>query len=404
MRILFADALPLEFLARLTTAGHEYEVRPELTAEDLPEAVGGFDALVVRSTKVHAATITAADELELIVRAGAGTNNIDVQAAADAGVAVCNVPGKNAIAVAELTLGLLLSADRHIADGVLALREGRWDKKAFSDARGLYGRQLGIVGLGEIGLAVAGRAKAFGMQVVSVRNPGRSQAMERRIRSIGIRLVDDLDELLASSDVVSLHVPSTDETRAMVDAAFLAKMRDGAVLINTSRGDLLDEDAVLAALDSGRLTVALDVWPDEPTVAKGDFRSPLASHPRVVGTHHIGASTAQAQEAVASGTIDVITAYASGEMEFCVNMAERVHDSCTIAVRHLDRVGVLASVLAVLRSNGLNVGQMRNQIFQGSNAAVATIDIYGQLTDGAIEDIAALDNVIGVSADKSITE
>ncbi len=400
MRILFADSLPAEFLDGLSAAGHEYELRPELTGELLPEAIAGFEVLVVRSTQVTAATIDAADELELIVRAGAGTNTIDVQAAADAGVAVCNVPGKNAIAVAELTLGLLLSADRHIADGVQALREGRWDKKAFSNARGLYGRQIGLVGLGEIGLAVAERAKAFGMQVVSVRKPGRSPAIERRIRSVGIRLVGDLDEILATSDVVSLHLPSTDETRGMVDAAFLAKMRAGAVLINTSRGDLLDEAAVLEALNAGRITLALDVWPGEPGVAKGEFRSELASHPRVVGTHHIGASTEQAQEAVASGTIDVIAAYARGEMQCCVNMAERVQGSATIAVRHLDRVGVLASVLAVLRSNGLNVGQMRNEIFQGAHAAVATIDVFGQVTDEAIKSIAALDNVIGVSSEK----
>ena len=174
MKVLLADSLPTSAIDRLIDAGDEVESRPELTAEDLPGAIAGFEALVVRSTKVTAEALDAADRLGLIVRAGAGTNTIDCERAAERGVFVCNVPGKNALAVAELTMGLLIAIDRHIAAGTADLRVGAWNKKAYSKADGLAGRRMGILGIGDIGLAVAERASAFGIDVVAVAKTGRS--------------------------------------------------------------------------------------------------------------------------------------------------------------------------------------------------------------------------------------
>ncbi|MEL7157290.1 MAG: NAD(P)-dependent oxidoreductase, partial [Actinomycetota bacterium] len=164
MRMLFADTLPRHHLDRLTDAGHVCVVEEGLTADSLPDRIAGFDALVVRSTRVTAATLDRADELGLIVRAGAGTDTIDIQGAADRGIYVCNVPGTNAVAVAELAMGLLLAVDRHIADGTADLRQGVWNKSRYQQARGLYGRTVAIIGLGEIGLAFAARARAFGLE------------------------------------------------------------------------------------------------------------------------------------------------------------------------------------------------------------------------------------------------
>src|SRR4051794_36605908 len=224
MHLLFADRLPEQTILDLEARGHVCVMEPELTADDLPGRIAGFDGLVVRSTKVRRAVFEAADRLALVIRAGAGTNTIDTDAAATRGVLVSNVPGRNAAAVAELTMGLLIAIDRRIADNVADLREGRWDKRRYSKAEGLLGSTMGIVGLGSIGLAVAERAVAFGIEVRSVARPGRAAHVMERAEELGITLCDSLEELVASSDIVSLHVPSHADTRNLVDAAFLARM------------------------------------------------------------------------------------------------------------------------------------------------------------------------------------
>ncbi|MDH5521323.1 MAG: NAD(P)-binding domain-containing protein, partial [Acidimicrobiia bacterium] len=224
MRILYADSVDDHAVVRLSAGGHSVEVHADLSADTLPAAISGFEVLVVRSTKVTAEAITSSEGLGLIVRAGAGTDNIDCAAASARGIYVCNVPGRNAVAVAELAMGLILALDRRIPDNTADLRDGRWDKKTYTAADGIFGKQIGIVGLGDIGLAVAERAKAFGMTVVAQRKANRSDPALTAIRSIGIRLVDTQEELLASSDVVSIHVPKSDDTIAMVDDAFLGAM------------------------------------------------------------------------------------------------------------------------------------------------------------------------------------
>ncbi len=353
--------------------------------------------LVVRSTEVTAETISAGAALALIVRAGAGTDTIDTIAASRAGVYVCNVPGRNAIAVAELTMGLLLAIDRHIADGVADLRNGIWDKRRYTKADGLAGKTLSIIGLGDIGLAVAERAKAFDLVVQAERKLGRSDAAMARIRSVGVRLVESRDELLSTSDVVSIHVPKAPETIGLVDDAFIDKLPDGCVILNTSRGDVVDESALLRALDQRSMRAGLDVFADEPSNSNDTFVSALAAHPSVVGSHHIGASTTQAQESVADGTIDVIEAYASGDVINCVNLAPNRADAGCVSIRHLDRVGVLARILNTLSSNGHNVEQMENQLFSGGGAAVATINVDRRLAPDTLAALRGLDDVIAVT-------
>ena len=397
MRVLLADAIDPSTVGVLTDRGHDCVSDPKLTADDLPDRIAGFEALVVRSTKVTAATIQAADALELIVRAGAGTNTIDVDAASEVGMYVTNVPGRNAIAVAELTMGLLLAIDRRIADNVADLRTGSWNKTSYSKADGLFGKVMGIVGLGEIGFAVAERASAFGLDVRAIRKD-RDEATEERIRSLGIELEDSLEELVATADIVSIHVPATPETDSMFDARMLDRMKEGAILLNTSRGDVVDEAALLDALETRALRAGLDVYPDEPGSGATDWSSKLAQHPNVVGTHHIGASTAQAQKAVAEGVVEVLDAFVRGEILNCVNLAPTRLGTHTLHVRHFDRVGVLAGVFDVLRRRELNVEQMENRVFEGRNAAVATIDVVGDVGPDLIAALEGLDHVIHVSA------
>lgn len=400
MRVLCADVTEESTVEQLTSRGHQVDVEPDLGADDLAGRIEGYDVLVVRSTKVRTDVFGAADRLALVVRAGAGTNTIDTSAAAARGVFVANVPGRNSIAVAELTLGLLLTIDRRIADGVADLRAGRWDKKTYSKANGVFGSTLGIVGMGDIGMAVAERAVAFGMQVQAVQRDGRAASKRERLDDLGIAEVDSLETLVSTSDVVSLHVPSNDETRGMVDATFLEWMRPGAVLINTSRGDIVDEQALLAAVEKSGLRVGLDVYDDEPAGGKAEWTSALAQHPNVVGTHHIGASTEQAQRAIADGVVEVITAFAEGHAMNCVNLTPARLGSATLSVRHLDRVGVLARVLDLLSTRRLNVEQMQNRVFQGGEAAVATIDIGGKdpmPIDDLLDELRAIPDVIAVS-------
>ena len=397
MRILLADKLPEHTVQHLEERGHECVADSSLGADDLPGRIAGFDALVVRSTKVPRAVFEAADRLALVIRAGAGTNTIDTDAAAERAVFVSNVPGRNAAAVAELTLGLLLAVDRRIPDGVADLRGGRWDKTTYGKAEGLLGSTLGILGLGSIGFLVAERAAAFGIHLQSVAREGRSPASVTRAEELGITMCDSVDELAATSDIVSLHVPASAETRHLVDADFLARMRPGAILLNTSRGDVVDETALLAALDEGRVRAGLDVFDGEPSSGQAEWDSPLAQHPAVVATHHIGASTAQAQRAIAHGVTEIVDAFTAGEVRDCVNLdAERLGSS-VLTVRHLDRVGVLARVLDQLSEAHLNVEHMVNRVFRGGEAAVAFIDVEGQVPSGLADALRATPHVLGVS-------
>jgi D-3-phosphoglycerate dehydrogenase len=396
MRILFADAFEQSGLEALAGRGHDLDYRPELTAADLPAALGEAEVLVVRSTRVEAPVFAGEGPLGLVIRAGAGTNTIDTAAAAARGVFVANVPGKNAVAVAELTIGLILAIDRKIPDNVADARAGRWNKATYSRADGLLGKHLGVFGLGEIGLAVAERAAAFGMRVLAVAK-SRPPDTADRMRSAGVRTVADAESLAERSDILTFHLPATPATRHFVNAELLQHVRPGSWIINTSRGDLVDEAALVAAIEAKDLWVGIDVFEDEPAGGTGEFTSVLAQHPRVYTTHHIGASTAQAQDAIAAEVVAIIAAYERGEVRNVVNLTPAPPIGSVLVVRHYDRVGVLSAVLGALKQAGLNVQEMQNQVFAGAGAAVASIHVEGDVPAGVRADILASPDVISVS-------
>jgi D-3-phosphoglycerate dehydrogenase / 2-oxoglutarate reductase len=320
MKILIADAFPENHRARLAEHGNECVFEPDATPDRLPELVPGVDGLVVRSTVVSAETIAAGDALRVVIRAGSGTNTIDTDAATERGIHVCNVPGRNAIAVAELAFGLLLALDRRIPDNVSDLRDGRWDKRRYAKARGIHGRRIGVVGLGRIGLAFAERAAAFGAEVHAVAKSGRDPELAARAEAIGMTFVGDLTELASRCDVLSFHLPAATQTRGLVGRDLLAHVGPGTIILNTSRGEIVDEEALIEAMDAKGVRAGLDVYADEPSESAGEIDSALARHPNVYGTHHIGASTAQAQQAVAEEVVRMIDAYRAGDVVNCVNL------------------------------------------------------------------------------------
>jgi len=318
MLVLIADKFEKSGVEGLKALGCDVRYEPDLADDKLAAAVAETkaDVLVVRSTKVADATI--APTLKLIVRAGAGVNTIDVKAATARGTIVANCPGKNSIAVAELAFGLLLALDRRIPDNVADLRAGVWNKKEYSRARGVFGATLGLLGAGNIAREMVIRAAAFGMPVVlwSRRFDGQDRAMteaEARewgvadaLRQTSIRIAPTPVAAASHADVLSIHVPLGARTKQMVNAEILKALKPGAVVINTSRGDVMDYDALRDAIREKQLRVALDVFADEPAAATGAFVDPIVKEPGVYGTHHIGASTDQAQEAIAAETVRIV--------------------------------------------------------------------------------------------------
>lgn len=300
MRVLVAEPLGQAGLDRLAQ-DHEVDVRLNLTRDEFLAALFDYDALIVRSqVQVDASAIAAGARLKVVGRAGVGVDNIDVDAATRASIAVVNAPTANTLAAAEHTLALLLALARRVAAADASVRRGEWRRADFMGTE-LGGKTLGIVGLGRVGLAVADRARAFAMNLLGSDPLVSAEATA----TYGVRLVD-VDELLAQSDVVTLHVPLVAQTRGLLDAARLGSMKRGALLVNVARGGVVDEDALADALASGQLGgAAIDVFEHEPL---GD--SPLLHAPNTILTPHLGASTAEAQARasleVAQGVLDVL--------------------------------------------------------------------------------------------------
>jgi D-3-phosphoglycerate dehydrogenase len=382
MRVLVADEFPRSHLERLRGLGLTVDFRPELKPDELPGAAREASILIVRGKEVSERVFQQAHALSLVIRAGAGVNTIDVKAASARGVYVANCPGQNAIAVAELAMGLILSLDRQISDGVASLREGKWNKKRFSKARGLFGRTLGLVGAGAIATALGQRAKAFGMRV---RAFSRSLTDERA-RQMGFERAESLLALARDADVLSVHVPASAETKGLIGRQVLAALPAGAMFINTSRADVVDQVALLEEAKAGRIRVGLDVHDKEPKGSEGPFVSELAQLPNVYGTHHIGASTDQAQDAIADETVRIIDTFLNeGEVLNCVNIAEKTPARYQLIVRHHDKVGVLANVLDAIRQAGINAQEIENTVFEGHAAACCKI----QLDSGPPEEVLA---------------
>jgi D-3-phosphoglycerate dehydrogenase len=377
MKVLIADKFEKVGIDGLKELGCTVISEPDIKADALPELIRKVDPniLIVRSKRVTVDALRAGTGLTLVIRAGAGIDTIDVAAASDLGVFVSNCPGKNSIAVAELVMGLLLACDRRIPDQVSDLRQGKWNKAEYSKARGLHGRTLGIVGLGQIGREVAHRARAFGMRVVAW---SRSLTHEEAQALDVVYALTPLD-VARHADAVTINVAATAETKNLVNAEFLAAMKPGAYLINTARGSVVDEAALQQAIRERGIRAGLDVFQNEPASGAGEFSSALAQASGVYGTHHVGASTDQAQVAIAHEVIRIVQAFRStGEVPNVVNRLARSSATHVLTIRHRNRPGVLAHVFGVLAGAAINVEEVENIIYHGAQATLARIHLDGQ--------------------------
>lgn len=393
MKVLVADKFEKSGIDGLKAQGCEVIFEPDLKEQTLVEAIGrtGAEVLVVRSTKVTEEMI-AAGKLALIVRAGAGYNTIDVAAASRRGVYVSNCPGKNSIAVAELTFGLIVGLDRRIPDNVAELRAGKWNKKEYSKAKGLHGMTLGLLGFGRIGQEVAKRAMAFGMNLVIWSEmgvtvdrdaipvdlplllqfrPGAEALIEERIT-----VAKTPAEVAEKCDILSIHLAAGPLTKNLVNAEVIGKLKKGAYLINTARADVVDYQALAKAVEEKGIRVGLDVYPGEPATATADFAFPMAGLPGVYGTHHIGASTDQSQEAIAAETVRIVKTFkATGRVPNVVNLTKKSPANYSLIIRHKDKPGVLACVFGRLSAAGINAHETENIIFDKAEAAIARINL-----------------------------
>ncbi len=408
MKVLIADKFEKSGIDGLQAAGCEVIFEPDLRDATLVEAIRRTqaDVLVVRSTVVNEAMLEAG-RLALVVRAGAGYNTIDVKAASRRGIYVSNCPAKNSIAVAELAFGLMIGLDRRIPDNVAELRAGKWNKKEYSSkAKGLYGQTLGILGFGSVGQEVAKRALAFGMNLVIWSEIGvrvgrdaipvdlplllQFRPTTPALIAERITVADTPVEVADKCDILTIHVAAGPLTKNLVNEEVLAHLKPGAYLINTARADVLDYGALAKAVRNKGIRAAVDVYPKEPETGTGEFTAEILGLPAVYGTHHIGASTDQAQEAIAGETVRIVRTFKeSGRVPNVVNLARKTPATYTMIVRHKDQPGVLACVFGKLGQAGINAQETENIIFESAEAAIARINIDKAPPAGAIEAIKA---------------
>jgi D-3-phosphoglycerate dehydrogenase/(S)-sulfolactate dehydrogenase len=341
-RVLVSDDLSAEAVKILSDAGLEVDVKVGLPPAELEAIIGAYDGLAVRSaTKVTAKLLERAGRLRVIGRAGVGVDNVDLDAATRRGVVVMNTPGGSSVTVAELALGMILSLSRHLPSATASVRAGKWEKKRFQ-GRELAGKTLGVVGIGNIGSVLVERALAMKMRVVAYDPFITPEAAAK----MGATLVE-LDRLWGEADVVSIHVPLTEQTRHLVRAETLARMKKGAILVNCARGGIVDEKAVADSLAAGHLGgVALDVFEKEPP----EKDHPLFRFDAVVCTPHIGASTEEAQSAVAVAVAEQLVAYLrDGIVKNAVNvpgLPKEVLDQLAPFLPLAEKLGSVAAQLA----------------------------------------------------------
>lgn len=390
LKVLIADKFQQSGIDALGTHGYTVVSEPDASPSTLPDLVVQHDpdVLIVRSTKVPAPVFEAAKKLSLVVRAGAGYDNIDVEAASANGISVANCPGKNAIAVAELAWGLILAADRDIATQGADLKAGRWNKKGHAKSGlGVYGRTLGVIGIGHIGEEVIRRAHGFGTPVIAW-----SRSLDdTKAKQLGVVRGASPFDVAEQADIVSVHVAQTPETTNLINADVIAAMKPGATLVNTARGGVVDQAAAAAAVEAGKIRYATDVYQNQPTPSDTETTpemKAMASLPGFVGTHHNGASTHQAQEATAAEAVRIIRTYdATGTIPHIVNRETQSQATRLLVVRHHNRPGVLAHVIGRLSEAKINIEEMENVIYQSAKAACAKIQLDAEPEAGTIETI-----------------
>jgi D-3-phosphoglycerate dehydrogenase / 2-oxoglutarate reductase len=384
MKVLIADNFPNQYVEKIKSVVKEVVHEPKLKENDLPNNIKGIDILVVRSTVVNAECIEKSDRLSLIIRAGAGVNTIDIKSANKKGIYVTNCPGKNSIAVAELAMGLICAIDRRIPDNVIDFRNGKWNKALYSKADGLAGKTLGVVGMGKIGSELITRAKAFGLNVIA----WSRSLTDEKAEEMEIERALSLEELFSNADIVSIHLAQNTETKKIISKELISKLKKGAYFINTARAGVVDEDALTDAAKNGNIFLGLDVFNNEPEGKEGELTTPLRDLPNVYLTHHIGASTEQAQNAVAEEACNIIADYINtGAVRNWVNRINQSPAKYQLVVRHYDKPGVLARVLRLLSEEKINAQEMENVIFDDAVTACCTIKLDSKPGEKTLEEI-----------------
>jgi D-3-phosphoglycerate dehydrogenase / 2-oxoglutarate reductase len=372
VKVLVADQLSDLGVAALREH-HEVDVKTGLGRQELLEVVGAYDAIVVRSsTTIDAEVIAAADRLRVIGRAGIGLDNVDIAAATRAGITVCNAPQSNIVSAAEHTVAMILALARNIPQADRALREGRWERSRWSGVE-LHGKTLGVVGLGRIGVLVAQRCNSFGMRLTAF-DPYTSP---ERAGRMGVQLVEDLDELLGTADVVTLHLPKTPETTGLIDARRLALMKPTALLVNVARGGIVDEEALAAALADGTIGgAALDVFAEEPMTD-----SPLFGLDAAVITPHLGASTREAQDKAGAQIAESVNRALAGEL---VPAAVNVQG------------GEVDEVIRPFLGLGERLGRLYTALAEGGFGTEITIEYVGEIgpADGRVLGLSVLKGLL----------
>jgi D-3-phosphoglycerate dehydrogenase len=351
--------------------------------------------IIVRSTEITKDHIKVAKDLALIIRAGAGVNNIDVVESSLRGIYVANCPGQNSIAVAELTIGHLINLDRRITNNNIDIWNNKWNKKEYGKANGLCGRTLGLLGCGQIGRQVVKRALSFNMNV----KVWDIAVTPEQAKEMGVIYCATPEDCCKKSDAISIHLPLIiPDTKYLVNSKLLNLLNDGAYVINTSRGGLINEQDLLEAIQLKNLRCALDVYENEPEANDKEFKDKnISSCPNIYGTHHIGASTEQAEEAVGRETIHIVKSFLTkGFVPNCVNLEVNSPAKYLLTVRHADVVGVLALILQTLRSEGINVQEMENVVFQGAKAASARLQVDAKPSEKALQTLNANDHIFSV--------
>jgi len=340
-KVLISDNVARECVKILEAVPDiEVDFNTKLSPEELKDAIGDYDALIVRSaTKVRGDVIKAAEKLKVIGRAGSGVDNIDVDAATEAGIVVLNTPGGNTVSTAEHAFALMMAVSRNIPQGDRSIKEGKWERKRYMGVE-LRGKTLGIIGLGNVGQVVAQRALAFKMRVIGV-DPFISREIAQRC---GIELVS-LDDIWAEADYITVHTPLNESTRHMINTESLARCKDGVRIINCARGGIVDENALLDAIESGKVAgAALDVYENEPPE-----RTPLVVHEKVVCTPHLGASTAEAQDIVAVMVAEQVRDFlVKGEVRNAVNVpsiASDVYEEVKPFINLAEKMGAMLGQL-----------------------------------------------------------
>ena len=384
MKVLIADKFPDQYSEKIKNLVRELIYEPKYKESDLPNNINDVDILIVRSTVVNAECINKSNKLSLIIRAGAGVNTIDIKAANEKGIFVANCPGKNSIAVAELAMGLICAVDRRLPDNVVDFRSGKWNKALYSKADGLFGKTLGIAGVGQIGTELIYRAQAFGLKVI-----GWSRSLTKeKAEALGIEKVNTLEELFQQSDIVSVHLAQNTDTKKIISKDLINKLKKGAYFINTARAGVVDEEALIAAAKEEKIFAGLDVFTAEPEGKEGAFSSELSNIKNIYITHHIGASTEQAQNAVAEETFNIIKNFIElGEIKNWVNRCKKTAAKYQLVVRHFDKPGVLARVLRLLSEERINAQEMENVIFDGEKTACCTIKLDSKPSDKILKEM-----------------